>query len=319
MNATSVVALGGGHGLYATLSALRRVSDDLTAIVTVADDGGSSGRLRHEMGILPPGDLRMALSALCDDSEWGLTWRDVLQTRFATGGPLDGHSLGNLLIAGLWERTGDVVDGLDWVGRLLQAQGRVLPLAREPLEISATVEGVDGPHIVRGQVAVATAHGTVSALGIEPASPRVPAATLEALGSADAIVLGPGSWYTSVLVHFLVKPVAAALVAAGDRTILTLNIAYDDVETAGTDRTDDVRALRRLEPRFRPAVVLADVLHGEDRALRAEIEDWGSTFIVEDLRLATATDRHDVDRLAAAYARLIPTLGEDVVPPGVRG
>jgi len=319
MTSPSVAALGGGHGLYASLSALRYVTDALTAIVTVADDGGSSGRLRREMGIVPPGDLRMALSALCDDGEWGLTWRDVLQTRFATPGPLDGHSLGNLLIAGLWERTGDVVDGLDWVGQLLQTKGRVLPLAQEPLEISATVEGPLGPHVVRGQVALATAQGTVSALGINPASPRVPAATLESLRTADAIVLGPGSWYTSVLVHFLVEPVAAALVAAGPRTILTLNIAYDDIETAGSDRTDDVRALRRLEPRFCPAVVLADASHGEDDALRAEVEDWGARFIVADLKLAETTDRHDVGRLATAYQQLIPTLGEGTVRQGVRG
>lgn len=319
MTPTRVVALGGGHGLYASLSALRHVSDDLTAIVTVADDGGSSGRLRREMGIVPPGDLRMALSALCDDGQWGQTWRDVLQTRFATPGPLDGHSLGNLLIAGLWERTGDVVDGLDWVAQLLQAKGRVLPLAQEPLEISATVEGANGTHIVRGQVAVATAHGTVSGLGIEPAHPQVPVATLESLRNADVVVLGPGSWYTSVLVHFLVKPVAEALVAAGQRTILTLNIAYEDVETAGSDRADDVRALRRLEPRFRPAVVLADASHGADQALRAEVADWGSKLVVADLKLAQATGRHDVDRLTAVYQSLISTLGEDSVRPGVRG
>jgi len=319
MTPRSVVALGGGHGLYASLSALRHVTDDLTAIVTVADDGGSSGRLRREMGIVPPGDLRMALSALCDDGEWGRTWRDVLQTRFATPGPLDGHALGNLLIAGLWERTGDVVDGLDWVGQLLQAKGRVLPLAQEPLEISATVEGPFGTRIARGQVAVATAQGTVSALGIEPASPRVPAAPLESLRTADAVVLGPGSWFTSVLVHFLVEPVAAALVAAGPRTILTLNIAYDDVETAGSDRTDDVRALRRLEPRFRPAVVLADASHGSEDALRAEVEDWGARFVVADLKLAETTDRHDVGRLATAYQQLISTLGEGTVRQGVRG
>ena len=98
-----VVALGGGHGLAASLTALRRVTDRLTAVVTVADDGGSSGRLRRELGLLPPGDLRMALAALCSESEWGQTWRDVPQHRFAGDGPLGGHALGNLLIVALWE------------------------------------------------------------------------------------------------------------------------------------------------------------------------------------------------------------------------
>lgn len=107
----SVVALGGGHGLAASLSALRLLTSELTAIVTVADDGGSSGRLREEYGVLPPGDLRMALSALCDDTDWGRTWRDVMQHRFdaggkAKGGSLDNHAMGNLLIVTLWELLG---------------------------------------------------------------------------------------------------------------------------------------------------------------------------------------------------------------------
>ena len=132
-----VVALGGGHGLYASLSALRLLTDNITAIVTVADDGGSSGRLRQEFGVLPPGDLRMALSALCDDSEWGQTWRDVLQHRFTSDGPLNGHALGNLLIVALWEQLGGSVPALEWVGQLLEIRGRVLPMSSMPLKIEA--------------------------------------------------------------------------------------------------------------------------------------------------------------------------------------
>src|SRR3954465_11585963 len=144
------VALGGGHGLAAPLGALGRVTGWVTAVVTVADDGGSSGRLRREFGVLPPGDLRMALSALCDDGEWGRLWRDVLQHRFASAGALHGHAMGNLLILSLWELLGDTVEGLDWVGRLLGARGRVLPMASVPLDIEATVEGLDParPHDV---------------------------------------------------------------------------------------------------------------------------------------------------------------------------
>ena len=117
-SAPSVVALGGGHGLSASLSALRLLTSELTAVVTVADDGGSSGRLRRELGVLPPGDLRMALAALCDDTDWGRTWRDVMQHRFASRdgveGSLDNHALGNLLIVTLWELLGDPVAGLQW-------------------------------------------------------------------------------------------------------------------------------------------------------------------------------------------------------------
>src|ERR671914_198515 len=108
-----VVALGGGHGLAASLAALRRMAGRLTAVVTVADDGGSSGRLRAEFGVLPPGDLRMALAALCGDDDWGETWSQVVQHRFRTRGELHGHAVGNLLIVALWELLGDPVVGLD--------------------------------------------------------------------------------------------------------------------------------------------------------------------------------------------------------------
>ena len=133
-----VVALGGGHGLSATLKALRSIDIDPTAVVTVADDGGSSGRLRREFDCLPPGDLRMALAALCDDStDWGTTWRDVLQHRFKGQGELDNHALGNLLILALWQLLEDDLAGLDWVGRLLNIHGRVVPMSSSPLVIEA--------------------------------------------------------------------------------------------------------------------------------------------------------------------------------------
>src|SRR6266487_3731445 len=138
-----VVALGGGHGLFASLSALRRVTRQLTAIVTVSDDGGSSGVLRRDFGVLPPGDLRMALAALCGDDAWGTTWSRVVQHRFEGRGGLGGHAVGNVLIVALWELLGDTVQGLDWVGRLLGAHGRVLPMASVPLDLAAEVEGAD--------------------------------------------------------------------------------------------------------------------------------------------------------------------------------
>jgi uncharacterized cofD-like protein len=128
-----VVALGGGHGLAANLTALRTFCTDLTAVVTVADNGGSSGRLRRELGVLPPGDLRQALAALCRDDEWGRTWARLLQHRFASSGELHSHAVGNLLIVALWELLGGHVEGLDWVGGLLGAPGRVQPMGAVPL------------------------------------------------------------------------------------------------------------------------------------------------------------------------------------------
>jgi len=304
----SIVALGGGHGLYATLTALRDLSPSLTAIVTVADDGGSSGRLRAELGVLPPGDLRMALSALCEDTEWGRTWRDVLQSRFESDGPLDGHALGNLLIASLWEYTGSAVDGLDWVARLLRARGRVVPQADVPLEIVANVESATGTVEVRGQAQVATAPGRIVNFRIEPSRPSVPHATVAAITDADMVVLGPGSWYTSVLTHFLVPDVAAALQGAARRTVVTLNLAYDDIETAGTDRVDDIRAMRALVPGFQPAVVVADTGHSDDLALRAELRDWGVELVSADLALDGDMARHDPAVLRGVYQDVLAQL-----------
>ncbi len=303
-----IVALGGGHGLYSSLTALRRVSDHLTAIVTVADDGGSSGRLRDELHVPPPGDLRMALSALCEDTEWGYTWRDVLQHRFATDGPLDGHALGNLLIAGLWSRTGDVVEGLDWVARLLRACGRVLPLADEPLEINALVTIDDEPVAVRGQLAVATAPGRITKLWLRPERPRVPEATLASIRESDVVALGPGSWYSSVLPHFLVGPVGDELIRASSRSVLSLNIAHEDGETEGTGRVDDVLALQAVAPDFTPAVVIVDEGHADDPGLAALVEDWGATMITRPLLQNGTVDRHDPEQFAAAYREALPIL-----------
>src|SRR5256714_10299125 len=151
------VALGGGRGLHASLSALRLITSDVTAVVTVADDGGSSGRLRRELGLLPPGDLRKALAALAGDDP---LWTTVFQHRFGGTGALAGHAVGNLVLAGLLEVLGVPVAVLDEAARLLDVRGRVLPMCTEPLEIEADVIGLDeNPSAVRrirGQVAVAT-------------------------------------------------------------------------------------------------------------------------------------------------------------------
>ncbi|MDE0573161.1 uridine diphosphate-N-acetylglucosamine-binding protein YvcK [Demequina sp. B12] len=301
----AIVALGGGHGLYNSLTALRELTSDLTAIVTVADDGGSSGRLRSEMGIVPPGDLRMALSALCADSEWGRTWRDVLQWRFTTDGPLDGHAVGNLLIAALWDRDGDVVGGLDLVASLLQAQGRVLPLADEPLTVRAVIDGPEGRKEIQGQAAVATTAGTVVSLSLEPAQPHVPDETLAAISAADVIVLGPGSWHTSVMTHFAVAPVADALVANAHKCILVLNVGDSDREMEGLGRADEVRALRDAAPDFQPAVALVESAHGDDLDLRSELDTWGVALRVAPLTAGDEVFAHDPAALRRVFARII--------------
>jgi uncharacterized cofD-like protein len=303
----AVVALGGGHGLAASLAALRRVTPQLTAVVTVADDGGSSGRLRRELGVLPPGDLRMALSALCDDGEWGRLWRDVLQHRFASAGTLHDHAMGNLLIVTLWELLGDPVSGLDWVGRLLGARGRVLPMASVPLDIEATVQGIDPARplevsIVRGQAAVATTVGRVLGVRLIPEHPPACEPAVAAVDEADWIVLGPGSWFTSVLPHLFVPQLAAALHVTPARRCVTLNLDAQKGETEGFGAATYLEVLAAHAPELRIDAVLADPSAVDDQARLADAAAAvGARLVVRPVRDAGGSPRHDATLLAAAY------------------
>ncbi len=303
----AVVALGGGHGLAASLAALRLVTDRITAIVTVADDGGSSGRLRTEFDILPPGDLRMALAALCDDGEWGQLWRDVLQHRFNGSGPLAGHAVGNLLIMSLWDLLGDPVQGLDVIRRLLDARGRVLPMSSLPLAISARVRGLDPGRPedegwVYGQAAVARTAGEVLQIRLEPQDPPAPAETIAAVDAADWVVLGPGSWFTSVMPHLLVPELTDALCRTPARRLLTLNVQMDTKETQGYTAARHLEVLAAHAPSLHLDAVLADPrVIDEPERVEAAAAALGAQLLVVPV---AATDRpgvHDALRLAAAY------------------
>src|SRR5579875_1834014 len=313
-----VVALGGGHGLAASLSALRQVSGELTAIVTVADDGGSSGRLRRQFGVLPPGDLRMALAALCGDDEWGTTWSRVVQHRFSGDRELGGHAVGNLLIVALWELLGDTVEGLDWVGRLLGTRGRVLPMASVPLDIVAEVEGADPARPeqvsrVRGQHACASTPGQVRSISLLPDDPPAVPAAVDAVMAADWVVFGPGSWFTSVLPHLLVPELAAALRGTSAHRMVALNLAPQPGETGGFSPHRHLEVLAGHSPGLAFDVVLADraaaASHGEDgNDAVAELEKaaglLGARLVLADVALADGTPRHDPLLLARAYAEI---------------
>ncbi len=307
-----VVALGGGHGLAATLSALRGITSEITAIVTVADNGGSSGRLRDEFAIIPPGDLRMALAALCGDDTWGSTWARVLQHRFSSKGDLDGHSLGNLLITALWEETDNLVEGLDWVARLLDAKGKVLPLCIEPLEIYADVLTASGQtDQVRGQVQVATTQHAIQAIGLEPKNPQVCEQAVAAVRNADFVVLGPGSWYTSVLTHFQVPQMAQALHETTAARVLVINLRPQSGETEGYSAASYLEVLAKSYPDFKVDVVLADVNHvGQDSSKNAEslqelAANSGARLVLAPLaKVNGPSDQHDPTLLASAFSSI---------------
>lgn len=309
---TSVVALGGGHGLHASLSALREVAREVTAVVTVADDGGSSGRLRREFDVLPPGDLRMALSALCGDDDWGRTWMSVLQHRFAGDGEMSGHALGNVLIVGLWDLLGDPVAGLDMVGRLLGARGRVLPMSTVPIDITAEVEGPEGLETVHGQVQVATARGRIVSVALSPPEPQTCPEALRAVEDADWVVLGPGSWFTSVIPHLLLPELRRAIVARGDRLVVVLNLEAQAGETGGFSPADHLAVLRELAPELRVRAVVADssAVRASGPELVAAVHALGGELVVAEVASAPGNSAHDPLRLAAALRPVLAGVGE---------
>jgi uncharacterized cofD-like protein len=314
-----VAALGGGHGLAATLSALRFLTDDISAIVTVADNGGSSGRLRDEFGVLPPGDLRMALAALCDESEWGHTWRDVLQHRFAGQGPLSGHALGNLLIVTLWELLDDPVAGLDLVARLLRASGRVLPMAAVPLDIVAEVTGLDpedplARREVHGQAEVATTPGHVERVGLVPETPPAYPESVAAIRAADWVILGPGSWFTSVMPHLLVPELGEALRVTRARRLVILNLEMQTTETDGLTAAAHLYVFARYAPDVRIDVVLADPDAVDDVAsVREAAARIGAELVLAPMAARDRPGTHDRLRLAAALQDI---MAESPAAPG---
>jgi uncharacterized cofD-like protein len=229
-----VVALGGGHGQAATLRAARRYAGHVTAVVSVADDGGSSGRLRRQLGIVPPGDLRTCLVALAEE---GSVLAQAFEQRF-DGGELVGHALGNLVLAGLVEAAGSVQGGLDEAGRLLGAVGRVLPAACEPVVLKAVADGGE----IEGQSVVAlTPH--IHRVSLVPDDPGAPDEAVAALAEADQIVIGPGSLFTSVLAAAIVPGIATALREARAPRIYVANLRPQRAETDGYDVADHVAAL----------------------------------------------------------------------------
>jgi uncharacterized cofD-like protein len=236
-----VVALGGGHGLAASLQAARRYAGEVCAIVSVADDGGSSGRLRAAFGIPAPGDLRRCLVALADP---GSPWTSAFEYRFAAG-ELEGHAFGNLVLAGLAEATGDFSLALLEAGRVLGAAGRVLPATTEAVILKAELRSPDGNGgtSIVGQVAVQESAG-IAGVSIVPADARPPDAALEALAAADQVVIGPGSLFTSVLAVVAVPALRDTLATTRGQKVYVCNLGPQHPETAGYDVAAHVDALR---------------------------------------------------------------------------
>ena len=313
------VAIGGGTGLPTVLRCLVSLGFDTSAVVTMADDGGSSGTLRRELGVLPPGDVRNCLVALGDpESALGR----LFQYRFPRGQGLAGHALGNLVIAALADVTGSFPAAIEEAGRLLGTQGRVLPSTLEDVWLHAT--DVAGSTF-SGQALIASTKGPFARVHLEPADPSAYGPAVAALREADVVVLGPGSLYTSLVPNALVPEIAEALRTSPARRIYVCNVANQRGETSGMDAADHLEALfahglagaidtivvhAHECPSDAPCAVCDDE-HGRleavraDDAVRARLEALGVDVVRADVADPADARRHSHERLCATLGKLV--------------
>ena len=291
-----VVGIGGGHGLATSLQAARLYSDDVSAVVTVADDGGSSGRLTRELRILPPGDIRNCLVELSENPELAELW----QHRF-TSGALTGHTVGNLIIAALTERTGDFAEAVEVAGRLLSVKGHVYPATTEKVAMRARVDG----GVVKGQVAVAQSRLPIQAVYLEPADPPAYGPAVDAIRAADQIVLGPGSLFTSLIATLLVPGIARALTETSARRVFVCNSRMQKGETEGLSATAHVEALlAHVGPYTVDAVVVQAPVVGDDGVVVDSGALHSLNLEVVEADVARADGGHVPERLAAVLSTL---------------
>ncbi len=318
-----VVVIGGGTGQSTILRGLKEHTSNLTAIVAVADDGGSSGVLREELGIPPVGDIRRCLAALADAEN---LVGEVLEHRFAglptidavpgSGGPLGGHPVGNILLAAMTQlEGGDFEEGVRRANRVLAVRGQVIPAAAAPLTLHARTrdgEVVDGQSLITGTRGIERAWVT-------PANVAACADALTAIAEADLIVLGPGSLYTSLLPSLLLPEIRAAVLASPALRIYVCNVATQDGETSGLDLAGHVEALDAHAGPSIVDVVLANNRPGDRAMLRPPSEPVRLTWppsltspprlVLDDVVDSRAAQRHDPDRLAAAVIRILEREG----------
>jgi uncharacterized cofD-like protein len=232
-----VVAVGGGTGLSMLLSGVKNITNNLTAVVTVGDDGGSSGRLRESMGILPPGDIRHCITALADDED---LVNKLFKYRFKNGEGLEGHSFGNLFLTALCAITGSMVTAIKESSNVLSIRGRVLPATLDDMKLVAEME--DG-RIIKGESTIPEANGKILRLFTEPANCKALPEVLEAIKNAELIILGPGSLYTSVIPNLLIKEISEAIIKSKAKKIYVCNIMTQPGETDNYKVSDHLKAL----------------------------------------------------------------------------
>ncbi|GCA75895.1 gluconeogenesis factor [Microcystis aeruginosa NIES-2520] len=309
-----IVAIGGGTGLSTLLRGLKQYSSNITAIVTVADDGGSSGRLRREMGILPPGDIRNCIAALADEEKL-LT--ELFQYRFHAGDGLSGHSFGNLFISAMTEITGDLEQAIDASAKVLAIRGKVLPATLTDVSLWAKL--ADG-RIIEGESKITEAMGQIRQIGCHPADPVALPAALAAIKEADYIIIGPGSLYTSIIPNLLVPAIRQALAQVTVPRVYVCNIMTQPGETDNYSVADHIRAIEKVcEERIFDAVLAQRTapspqslqLYAQEHSHpvfldREEVGKMGYRIVLANVMAedeVTAKVRHDPQRLARVLWR----------------
>ncbi len=310
----AVTVIGGGHGLSVLLRGIKTATNNVSAVVTVADDGGSSGRLREELGIIPPGDLRNCLVALADTEP---LMEKLLQHRFGGNSALAGHNFGNLFIAAMNEVTGDMETALKETSKVLAVRGRVIPASKEHVRLDALM--TDGT-VVEGESQIPEAHKKIRRVRLFPKKvPAVPAA-LEAIESADAIVLGPGSLYTSIMPNLLVDGVADTLKKSKAIKIYICNVLTQPGETDNYTAAQHAKAILdhtghgAIDYVLVNSAPIPESMWQGTGATPVEIDEdkinaLGMGLIKADLMSETQAGRHDPDKLCAAVMKIIYSMG----------
>lgn len=305
-NGPRIVTIGGGTGLGTILRGLKKVTNNLTAIVTVADDGGSSGRLRAEFGILPPGDIRNCLIAMADLEP---LMERLMQYRFNGGTGLSGHSFGNLFITAMTGITGDFEKAIEASSQVLAVKGRVYPATLENVELNAELS--DGRKI-NGESAIGKSPCSIHRVYLEPTSAKALPEAIKAIEEADVVILGPGSLYTSVIPPLLVEGITEALLTTGAPKVYICNVMTQPGETTGFAASDHLRAIidhtgeniiDYVIINNQPVPEKARLTYAEEGATpvvpdREKVSRLGSVPIIDSLLQTNGLVRHNADRLA---------------------
>lgn len=300
------VAFGGGHGLKASLHALLLSDAQVSAVVVVSDDGGSSGKIRERFPVLPPGDLRMAFETLTQDE----TWSKLLGHRYGGNNELSNHAVGNLILLAFLENCKDTQHALDDFAKLVASRGRVFPMSTEPVQLVAQVQEEQKIFEVQGQVAIASSKGAIEDIQLIPKHPKVSNDALAAIAQAELLVFGPGSWWTSVIPHFKVKEIKQAIKDSQAKKLIINNLIPEKGETENYQLQTFLSVLKNVAQDIKFDFVINEITKIQANSeLDHSVKQLGAENILADVALYSSIEQkrgltHDPKKLANLFIEL---------------